>query len=52
MPRTARAIAAGHWYHVINRGNNRQDRFHERRDYSDFLWLMAEASDRDGKCDN
>lgn len=46
MPRTARAIVPGHWYHFINRGNNRADLFHDRADYCEFLWLMAEASDR------
>lgn len=45
MPRTARAIVAGHWYHVLNRGNNRADRFHNPNDYGEFLWLLAEACD-------
>lgn len=46
MPRTSRAIVAGHCYHVINRGNNRAQRFHDYADYREFLWLMAEAGDR------
>ena len=41
MPRTSRSIVAGHCYHVLNRGNNRAQRFHSPRDC-----LMAEASDR------
>jgi putative transposase len=45
MPRTARAIVTSHIYHVINRGNDRCARFHDRDDYLDFLWLMAEAQD-------
>jgi putative transposase len=45
MPRTSRAIIADHCYHVINRGNNQAERFHERIDYIEFLWLMAEARD-------
>jgi putative transposase len=45
MPRTSRAIVADHCYHVINRGNNQLLRFHERADYSAFLWLIAEARD-------
>jgi putative transposase len=45
MPRTARAAVANYCYHVINRGNNQEQRFHERTDYVEFLWLMAEASD-------
>jgi putative transposase len=39
-------MVAGHCYHVINRGNNRADRFHTRADFGDFLRLMAEASER------
>lgn len=46
MPRTSRAIVAGHCYHALNRGNNRAQRFHDTADYREFLWLMAEASDR------
>jgi putative transposase len=45
MPRTSRAIAADHCYHVINRGNNQLQRFHDRADYIAFLWLIAEAND-------
>jgi len=45
MPRTSRAIVAGHCYHVINRGNNQLQRFHDGADYSAFLWLIAEAND-------
>ena len=45
MPRTSRATVAGYCYHVINRGNNKLDRFHDRADYLEFVWLMAEAAD-------
>ena len=45
MPRTSRAIVANHFYHVINRGNNQQQLFHDRFDYTSFLWLIAEAQD-------
>jgi putative transposase len=45
MPRTARATVAHYCYHLINRGNNKEVRFHDRADYVEFLWLMAEASD-------
>lgn len=45
MPRTSRAIVANHCYHVISRGNNQLQRFHDRGDYSAFLWLIAEAND-------
>jgi putative transposase len=46
MPRTSRAIVADHCYHVINRGNNQLQRFHDRADYTAFLWLIAEANER------
>jgi REP-associated tyrosine transposase len=45
MPRTSRAIAADHCYHVLNRGNNQMRLFHDRADYVAFLWLLAEAFD-------
>ena len=45
MPRTSRAIVADHCYHVINRGNNQNQLFHDRTDYAAFLWLMAEANE-------
>ncbi len=45
MPRTSRAIVANQCYHVINRGNDQLPRFHDRADYSAFLWLIAEAND-------
>jgi hypothetical protein len=45
MPRTSRAIVANHYYHVINRGNDQLQRFHDRGDYSAFLWLIGEAND-------
>ena len=45
MPRTSRAIVANHCYHVINRGNNQLQRFHDRTDYAAFLWLLAEANE-------
>lgn len=45
MPRTARAIVANHCYHLINRGNNKLTRFHDRADYLAFLWLICEAQD-------
>jgi putative transposase len=45
MPRTSRAIVANHCYHVLNRGNNRMRLFHDRSDYTAFLWLLAESFD-------
>lgn len=46
MPRTARASAGNYCYHVLNRGNARQEVFHKFDDYAAFLRLMAEANDR------
>jgi putative transposase len=47
MPRTARASAGNYCYHVLNRGNARQEVFHKPEDYAAFLRLMAEANQRD-----
>ena len=46
MPRTARASVGNVVYHVINRGNAKNDVFHKRDDYAAFLKLINEASDR------
>jgi putative transposase len=46
MPRTARSIAAGVYYHVINRGNNRGTVFREPREFDAFLHLMNRAQAR------
>ena len=46
MPRTARASRGGYVYHVLNRGNGRQDVFHKEGDFAAFVQLMAEANER------
>jgi putative transposase len=46
MPRTARSIAAGISYHVINRGNNRETVFRDPQDFDGFLRLMNRAQAR------
>jgi putative transposase len=46
MPRTARASAAGTWYHVLNRGNRFETVFHKPADYDAFVKAMADATDR------
>jgi len=46
MPRTARASVGGYCYHVINRGNARQDVFHKPEDFAAFARLLSEASER------
>jgi REP-associated tyrosine transposase len=46
MPRTVRASVGNLCYHVLNRGNGRSEVFHKDEDYSAFLQLMSDASDR------
>ena len=44
MPRTRRHIFAGTVYHVLNRGNERAQIFHNPNDYNGFLRLMEKAA--------
>lgn len=46
MPRLARGLADGHFYHVLNRGNGRQTVFHKEGDYQAFLHLLSEVNQR------
>ena len=46
MPRTARASVGGLCYHVLNRGNARSEIFRKPEDYTAFLTLLREATDR------
>ena len=46
MPRTARAVVPGGIYHVLNRGNGRQDLFHKPADFEAFLRVLAEGLDQ------
>jgi putative transposase len=46
MPRIARALIDQGIYHVINRGNARQDVFHKEKDDESFVELLREARDR------
>ena len=46
MPRIVRGLADNIIYHVINRGNGRQEVFHKDKDYEAFIKLMAEAKER------
>jgi putative transposase len=46
MPRKPRVVADGGIYHVINRGNGRQDIFHKDGDFRAFLKVLAEACER------
>jgi putative transposase len=43
MPRTARAAVGGYCYHVINRGNERAQVFHEDDDYHAFVRLLRQG---------
>lgn len=43
MPRIERALQDNFIYHVINRGNGRQEVFHKDKDYSAFIDLLKEA---------
>ncbi|HLW66066.1 MAG TPA: transposase [Gemmataceae bacterium] len=46
MPRTARAIVGGYCYHVLNRGNGRQEVFHHDGDYANFCRLLRQGCAR------
>jgi REP element-mobilizing transposase RayT len=46
MPRPLRPIDDGLIYHVINRGNNRQDVFHKPADFQAFLTALADLKER------
>lgn len=46
MPRIIRGLADNIVYHVINRGNGRQEVFHKGKDYEAFIKLMIEAKAR------
>jgi hypothetical protein len=42
MPRPLRPIEDGLIYHVINRGNNRQNVFRKKSDFQAFLVALAD----------
>jgi len=46
MPRIVRGLGDDIVYHVINRGNGRQEVFHKEKDYEAFVKLMKEAKER------
>jgi REP element-mobilizing transposase RayT len=46
MPRTARSLVAGGYYHVISRGNNRSRLFEDPCDYDAFVGLFRQAQHR------
>jgi len=46
MPRQARIIYPGFFYHVLNRGNGKRIIFHKKQDYEMFINLMIKATVR------
>lgn len=46
MPRIARGLADGGIYHVLNRGNGRQQVFHCEEDYAGFVELLKSGRER------
>ena len=46
MPRTARAVEADGYYHVLNRGNGRCDLFHKPADFDAFVRVLAVGLER------
>jgi len=46
MPGKARASVGNMCYHVINRGNNRSEVFHQDQDYLRFTEMIGEAVER------
>lgn len=46
MPRPKRTAPGGYCYHVLNRGNARQEVFHKEADYAAFVRLLDEAQPR------
>jgi len=43
MPRVARGLIDRQIYHIINRGNNRQDVFYAKADYRGFMRLLKKS---------
>lgn len=48
MARKARLEVEGGLYHVITRGNDRQDIFHADDDYVEFLTVLASQKEKTG----
>jgi putative transposase len=46
MPRIARALTDNACYHIINRGNCRQEVFHKNGDYQSFIELLQHARNK------
>lgn len=48
MPRTARTAPVGYIYHVLTRGNNRQDVFKEEKDHEKYIEILQKYKERYG----
>ena len=48
MPRIARALVDNCCYHLINRGNGRQQIFHKDGDYNAFCDLLLQSRGKNG----
>jgi putative transposase len=46
MPRIARAVATGFPHHVIQRGNNKEKVFFDKKDREQYLSLLKEYTDK------
>lgn len=46
MPRTARVAPREHIYHVLTRGNNRQDIFKDEKDYRKYIEILQRYKER------
>jgi REP element-mobilizing transposase RayT len=43
MPRSARLVINNTYYHILTRGNNRQQLFREDKDFNYFLKLLSDS---------
>ena len=46
MPRTARIAPREYVYHILTRGNNRQDIFKNEKDYRKYIEILQRYKDR------
>jgi len=46
MPRTARVAPKEHVYHILTRGNNRQEIFKDERDYRKYIEILQRYEEK------
>jgi REP element-mobilizing transposase RayT len=46
MPRTARIAPNEYVYHILTRGNNRQDIFKDKKDYKKFMEVLQRYKEK------